>query len=146
MKDKKIKKKGLVKCKYFEEMGIDTTHYYTNFCDNTDERYNRWMQERKEFGFDSRETWNIDKGVVEWIYTRFRMYLDVASDIVDLDWTQIEYRNKEGNVKCISQKKAIKKVLKWCEKNWLNKDFTDKQFFPKHIWDLIWELMPYMWW
>lgn len=145
MTNREIKEKGLRRCKYMDKLGIDISKYGTNFCGATDKRYKKWKKEQKKYGFDSRETWNMDRMLVEWIYTRFKMYLKESKNAIDLNYHKFPYVTKKGKKKEISQKKAIKKVLKCCEE-YFKADFIDAQFFQKNIWDLIGEMMPAMWW
>lgn len=50
-----------------------------------------WQQERKIYGFDERETWNLDYSFYLWLYERLKMYIKVASAFVDLNYHQFEY-------------------------------------------------------
>ena len=145
MANKNVKNKGFQKCKYLDDLGLNIVSYGTNFCDNTDKRYKKWMKEREKYGFDSRETWNLDRIFVEWIYTRFKMYKEVGGEVVDLSYHKFPYTTKSGKTKELTQLQAINKVLNYCEK-YLKADFIDAEFFPKNIWDLLGELMPSMWW
>ena len=56
------------KCKYLDDLGIPINEYGTNFMSNDDPREKGWSKERKEYGFDNRETWNLDRIFIEWIY------------------------------------------------------------------------------
>ena len=43
---------------------------------------------RKEYGFDGRETWNLDKIFIEWIYTRVKYYKEHTC--ADMDFYKIK--------------------------------------------------------
>ena len=130
------------KCKYLDDLGLKRTQYGTNFVSDDDERAGEWKKERKKYGFDSRETWCLDRIFIEWIYTRVRMYKKRAK-IVDLSYHKIPYKGEE-----ITQKKAINKILSLA-KEALLADFTDDEVFYKNsreICDLWKEVLPHMWW
>lgn len=57
----------------------------------------RLEKQRKRYGFDERETWNLDYHILELLYERLRMYKDVASDIIDMTYRTYEYKGKEYN-------------------------------------------------
>lgn len=130
--------KGLVLCKYFDDLNIPTTEYGTNFCDNTDERWSKWMEEREVYGFDSRETWNIDWLLIEWIYTHFKMFKERAD--IDLEYYKLKLDDEE-----VTQLEAINLIIAECERLILDKDDT-KNRFNKKIWNLIGDILPAMWW
>ena len=48
------------KCKYLENLGLKTEQYGTNFMQDDDKRAQKWAKERKKYGFDNREIWNLD--------------------------------------------------------------------------------------
>lgn len=59
--------------KFLEDIGLED--YGVMFCDDSDdERQQEWKQERKEWGFDSREVWNLDITFAEWLYSRLKMF------------------------------------------------------------------------
>lgn len=129
--------KGLVRCKYLDELNIPTTEYGTNFCDNTDKRWGKWMEEREIYGFDSRETWNIDQLLIEWIYTHFKMFKERAN--IELDYHKVKFNDEE-----ITQEQAIDIILAECERFILSNDIDS--VFDKKVWKLIGKILPAMWW
>ena len=141
---KQIKKKGFQRNFYLEKLGIDVQEYGTNFCDNSDKRWKKWMKQKKKYGFDERETWCIDHVFVEWIYSHFKMYKDIAP--IDLKFHNIYYfpDGPDGGSVLISQGKAIKIILKACKK--YLRTYSDNTVLPAPIYGLIGQIMPYMWW
>ena len=129
--------RGLVLCKYLEDLNIPTTEYGTNFCDNTDKRWSKWMEEREVYGFDSRETWNIDRLLIEWIYTHFKMFKERAN--IELDYHKVKFNDEE-----ITQEQAIDIILAECERFILSNDIDS--VFDKKVWKLIGKILPAMWW
>ena len=146
----KIKKDPVLftHCKYFDELGIKD--YFTNWFES-DDRVEKWRKEREEYGFDSRETWNIRSILIDWIYSRFRRYKEVCN--CDLDWRGPDdchcFPLKEnGEEKLITQREAINFVLGRCEE--YIKDADDKseylKLFDDDFWVLFGKLLPAMWW
>ena len=44
--------KNIQKNKYLDELGIPVNEYGINFMDENDPRQEKWVKERKEYGFD----------------------------------------------------------------------------------------------
>ena len=70
----------MTKNKYLDDLGIPMDKYGTNFMPDDDERMPKWEEEKKEWGFDSRETWNMDRIFVEWLYSHLMMYKEVIGE------------------------------------------------------------------
>ena len=133
--------KGYVHNKDLDALGIPLENQHTNFFDNTDERWDYWMKEREEYGFDIRETWSLDHMFVEWVYTRFKRFKDVT--IINTSYHKFHFRGKE-----ITQEEAIDAVCEECAK-YLKTDFVDRKsdkLFPTDIMLLLNDLLPAMWW
>lgn len=133
---------GLQRNKYLDALGIPIEQYGVNFCDNTDERYKDWEAQRKELGFDSRDCWNYDCIFFEQLYSHFKLYLEEAGKVIDLNYYKFDYKGKQ-----ITQKKAIKIIIKACE-DYLKKDFLDRyENMPDaDIFKLLHDILPHMWW
>lgn len=124
-----------------DALGIPIENQHTNFLDNTDKRWDYWMKEREEYGFDTRETWNLDRMFVEWIYTRFKFFRDVNG--MNMEFHKFNFRGKE-----ITQGEAIDIICAECA-SYLTTDFIDRnrdQIFPTDIMLLLNDLLPVMWW
>ena len=142
-------KKGYVHCRYLDELEIPLEQQNTNYCNKNDERWEKWKKQRKEYGFDERETWNLDHMFVEWIYTRFKMYKEIGGEMVDLTYHHFTYEDKE-----ITQEEAIDIIIKACEKFLIGYDHgvkveTEEIYYtklPPEIYKLLGEIMPAMWW
>ena len=133
------------KCKYLDDLGIPINEYGTNFMDDTDHRAESWAKEREEYGFDNRETWNLDRIFIEWIYTRVLMYKEYS--IVDLNYHKFPYKGSE-----ITQAEAIDKILELSKEILLMDDYYSIKNSEKtinnqrEICDLWKEILPAMWW
>ena len=80
--------------KYLDDLGLKITEYGTNFISDDDERSGDWQKQREIYGFDSRECWNMDTKLIEWLYSHLMMYLEDASEIVDLTYYKFEHNGK----------------------------------------------------
>ncbi len=63
-----------MKRKYLDDIGITNRpdeYTSTNGADT------KWAQQREIYGFDVRETWNMDVSFYCWLYERLMMYLEV---------------------------------------------------------------------
>ena len=108
--------------KYLDDLGLKITEYGTNFISDDDERSGDWQKQREIYGFDSRECWNMDTKLIEWLYSHLMMYLEDASEIVDLTYYKFEH-----NGKTYTQKDAIGYILERLKK-YLVMDNLDVSF------------------
>ena len=93
------------KCKYLDDLNIPIHEYGTNLVsDYHDCRASSWLKEREEYGFDNRETWNLDRIFIEWIYTRVMMYKECC--ILDLNYHKFAYKDLE-----LTESEIIDKIL-----------------------------------
>lgn len=77
------------KHKYLNDIGIPSTDpCIFNTADTSDDRMDRFVAQREKYGFDDRETWNLDYTMASWIYSHLRMLLDVS--IVDLEYHKFD--------------------------------------------------------
>ncbi len=127
------------KCKYLDKLGLKRTDYGTNFVQ--DKRRNKyWKKQRRKYGFDEREVWNLDKTFIEWLYTHIKMYEDTAP--VDLEYHKILYKGEE-----LTQLEAMDQISELCTEILLHSDSDslEKQYCLE-ICGLWGALLPYMWW
>lgn len=134
------------RCKYLDDLGIPVNEYGTNFVSDDDPREQNWSEEREKYGFDNRETWNLDRNFIEWIYTRVIMYKEYS--IVDTSFYKVPYKDEK-----ITQGEAIDKILELAKEilqaNAYNfdKDINDMIYNnSREICDLWKEILPLMWW
>lgn len=92
--------------KYLDDLNIPVNKYGTNFMPDTDERNETWSRQKEEYGFDSRECWNLDQTFIEWLYSHLMMYLEDATGIIDLSYHKFEFDGKT-----YTQKEAIEFIL-----------------------------------
>ena len=128
------------KCKYLDDLGLKIENYGTNFISDNDPRKKVWKKERKKYGFDSRETWNLDRIFIEWIYTRVKYYKE--HNCIDMSFYKFKYKDS-----MITKDEVIDKILELAKEILL--DINNSELFVKNseeICDLWKEVLPYMWW
>lgn len=72
--------------KYLDDLGIKRKNYASNFAKK--DKIQRFF-ERRKYGFDYRETINMDLMFAEWLYSRLMMLLEQTDD--DLTFNSIEF-------------------------------------------------------
>lgn len=87
--------------KYLDDIGIKINDYGSNFI--KDRKIQRFF-ERRKYGFDFRETINMDIMFAEWLYSRLMMLKEQTID--DLSFRSVEF---EGEKYTIEQ--AINQIL-----------------------------------
>ena len=148
MKKKKYKKKGYVRNKYLEDIGLKPHEYGTNFPDKKDARSKSWRKERNKYGFDQREVWNLDGTFYEWLYSRLCMYEDTASKIVDLTYFKFEYTPTGATEPVtVTQIEAIHIVRDEAKRMILRDEWSNNHKpFDENIMILFCRLLPSLWW
>ena len=137
--------------KYLEDLGLKIEDYGGNYIykekEGTDRR-KLFEQERKDYGFDSRETWDLTYYFAEWLYSHLMMYKEFASEVVNLKYHKVNWQGKE-----ITQLEAIDILIK-TSKDYLlmdelemsNKEIVRiREGFYKSM-ELWGEILHYMWW
>ena len=76
--------------KYLDDIGVTDRPDTWAFNDGREEK---WALQRKEYGFDSRETWNLNYSWHLWLYERLKMFVDIT--IIDLDFHKFKFKEKE---------------------------------------------------
>lgn len=131
-----------VKHKYLDNLGVAPGFRMDCCTPAGDEREAQWLQERKEFGFDSRETWALELSFYCWLYERLMMFLDV--NCIDLNFWKFEYEGEE-----LTQQECIDRMIEGL-KIALTKDdydYTDEERKKVNGIAKIWAIvLPKMWW
>ena len=130
--------------KYLDELGIPRNKQGINFApDKGDKRAKRWKKERKKYGFDRRETWNLDGLMAQWIYTHLKLYKKCASGTIDLEHYKFEY---DGTT--YTESEAIDYITEQLGSyikadGWVDKE-TQKEVSKAFA--LLGEILPALWW
>lgn len=67
-----------------EKLGVkpEDIFWHDNICDKmiNDERQELWKKQRKENGFDERETWALEYTIAIFVYPRLKWFIDNIAD------------------------------------------------------------------
>ena len=132
--------------KYLDDLGIKRKNYASNFAKK--DKIQRFFDRRK-YGFDYRETINMDLMFAEWLYSRLMMLLEQTDD--DLTFNSIEFEGQSCTIEQAIQRilKATKEYLYFYEeldmnsKNMTEDDIVSIQNEMKAATRLWAEIMPY---
>ena len=151
---------------YLNKIGIDSNS--TSVFNSTDKRNGistgrtaRFREQRKTYGFDEKETWNLNYTYITWLYSHLKFYLDYAC--VDLTFykfkvpilTERKKRKKEDSfykevTKELTQEDAIKLVLEYME-FYLSENYSFEEEVKqiekvKCALKIVAEIFPALWW
>ena len=106
-----------------------------------DKRNKEWKKERKKYGFDSRDTWNLDSTMAELLYERLKMFNEV--NIIDTNYHTIEIDSVE-----MSMQEAIDELLKSLKLRLTDKDLEVAYNHEVRAWTIWLKLIEkgIMWW
>lgn len=95
-------------------------------------------------GFSVIDTWNLDVSMIEALYERLKLYLEVTAPIINLeiecDWGHISQNGK-------TQIELIETLIKMCEEYLLDDNLVkETENSVDEIWDLWKVISPAMWW
>lgn len=92
--------------KYIEEiMNIEESPY--GWSKNTG-RDEMWEDQRREYGFDERETWSLDATFIYWLYERLRMFDEV--NCINTDFHTFDINGKK-----LTQQECIDTMIAKCK-------------------------------
>lgn len=84
--------------KYLDDICVTSNQDRWWFNDDQypdDKRLKKWEKEREIYGFDDRETWDLQSTFYLWLYERLMKFVESASPIVNLEYHKFEYKGKE---------------------------------------------------
>lgn len=123
---------------------LENLERWESFCEDDAERMPKWLKEQETYGFDHRETWNLSYAFYAWLYERLRMYVEVASKIVDLEYHKFTFKGYKFN-----QLELINMMLERIEfyftEEYNDWDADDCAYVEEigQIWAIV---LPAMWW
>ena len=131
--------------KYLDDLGIPIEVY--NHKLRFDKRHFKWWKQRRDYGFDDRETWNLDYELVAWLYSHCMMFKEKAGDVVELEYHKFTYDGKEYTqleiidyiIECLGE--YLKIGASW--KVGSIGEAQEKVIKALHLWAEVW---PAMWW
>lgn len=111
-----------------------------------DKRQEQWKKEREEYGFDERETWNLDYMFDLWFYEHLKMYDEV--NCVNTNYYTFEYEGEKlTQQECIDYiLDTLKRRLQRKEPNWDTEDLDMVAKEEEKMYQLIIKILPCLWW
>lgn len=131
--------------KYLTDIGIKEDDMPWNW--NPDDiRQKEWVKEREKYGFDERETWDLDYSFHLWFYERLMMYNEI--NCIDTSYHKFKYKNEELTLQeCIDfiletlKNKLLRDIIDWDKKT------SDKIYKQEEkMYQLIIKILPCLWW
>lgn len=126
--------------KYLEEIGLDKGQYGLYKPKRTDKRRKEWKIQRKEYGFDERETWNLNGTMAEWIYSHLMMFTEIGGKTVDLNYNTFEYNDRNFTLY-----EAIEYIKDRCREYLLCPSFENDEKMTDAL-HLLAVIFPALWW
>lgn len=126
--------------KYLEEIGLDKGQYGLYKPKRTDKRRKEWKIQRKEYGFDERETWNLNGTMAEWIYSHLMMFTEIGGKTVDLNYNTFEYNDRNFTLY-----EAIEYIKDRCREYLLCPSFENDEKMTDAL-HLLAIIFPALWW
>lgn len=81
--------------KYLDDIGCTSRFDTWDLGPNSEEREKGFKEQRDIYGFDERETWNLNETFLEFLYERVKMYVDIGGEMVNLNFHKFKFRGKE---------------------------------------------------
>ena len=123
-----------MKSRYLREINCERNFHYDK------EREKQFKKEIKEYGFPSSETWNLDVSFIEFLYITFKMYNEYNR--IDTHFHHFYIDDEEWDIQ-----KGIDYIIDETKKCLISyrDNFSDTKI-PEKIYDVLKQLMPFMWW
>ena len=128
--------------KYFEDIenkSFEHPSKWGNLINDT--RQKTWYNERRKYGFDSRETWNLNYVFICIIYERLKMYNEYTDNKIDKTFHHYEWKNKDYTFQ-----QLINIVLDKCIFYLKNSDSDNAYELAKDIFEILGIIFPSLWW
>ena len=127
---------------YLDELERDP--YPFSHYNPYDHRKERWAEQKRIYGFDDSETWDLNSTFYAWLYEHLRMYVDIGGEIVNLDFHKFEFKGRT-----YTQLELINEILERIRFYFSDSydDFDEE--YTKYVYEVgeIWALiLPAMWW
>lgn len=132
--------------KYFEDIediNNNKVQHPSKYCSLSDKRSESWFKERRKYGFDSRETWNLDSVFYIWLYEHLMMYKEKAENVINLNYHTFEYKGET-----LTQLQCIDKMIEGCKLYIQDCETQDKEKIEKinSVCEILGLVIRYMWW
>lgn len=122
--------------KFLDDLNTEGT--WNMFEPGKDKREEQWSKEKEIYGFDSRDTWNLDSTMIELLYERLKLYKEVT--IVELKARDHTINNVTKNAE-----EWVDKLLELCEE-YITTDHFVKETNDSEIWGIWAVISSSIWW
>lgn len=133
--------------KYLEDANISLDNIPSHYTSQSDSREEKWEKEREKYGFDERETWNLNDYFFVWFFERLSMYNEVNNVDTNSDYEKLE--NGMTFQECINELLDLSKfiirfdIAEYEELKAANKEYTEKY---NRFMELFPFILPSLWW
>ena len=130
--------------KYIEDSGIKFEDTPQGMLSN-DKREEIWKEQREIYGFDTRETWNLDYTIKLFLYERLCMYNEI--NCIDTTFHKIEY---DGEI--VNFQDALDKMIEGLKLDLILDEYDKKRKEPdtekkiNDVFPLLAEFIYCLWW
>ena len=127
---------------YLDELEMDP--YPFSRYNPYDHRKERWAEQKRIYGFDDSETWDLSSTFYAWLYEHLRMYVDIGGETVNLEFHKFEYHGRE-----YTQLEIINMILERIGFYFSEEydDWTEEHVaYINEIGELWAIVLPAMWW
>lgn len=138
-----------MKRKYLDDLGVNDR--WDMWYEDDPEKMERIKKEQELYGFDYRETFNLNNTFFEWMYERVSMYKEYAAKIIDLKSERAHHYDYDG--KSVPVIELIDKILENTEEYLSGYRHAatldiEEQLFNKAIEaaKIFVMILPSMWW
>ena len=84
-----------MKRKYLDDIGCTSRFDTWDLGPDRERREKEFKEQRDIYGFDERETWNLNETFLEFLYERLMMYIEIGGGMVNLNFHKFKFRGKE---------------------------------------------------
>lgn len=145
--------------KHLNEIGVssdDPCVFNTEAPAGKKRHRKRFAKQRRQHGFDERETWSMDRTLATWLYEHLKVYEEVAD--VDLAYHKVTVeklvRTKKGKLKreaaTVTLEEAIGLVLEYLEFYFKWSYDVDRESEAgerlRAALRIVAEIAPWLWW
>ncbi len=131
--------------KYLNALGKKDSDLPWNW-NKGDKRQEEWKKERKEYGFDERDTWNLNYSITILVYERLKYYREFAP--VEMDKIDFSHTYEVDGEK-MAYGTIVDRILKGFESYLGTDDIRfDEDVYKEYqeCWKLLGIIMPSLWW
>ena len=129
---------------YLDELDETNELYPYSVINPEDERHEHWAEQRRVYGFDDSETWNLNSTFYAWLYEHLRMYVDVGGEVVNLEFHKFKWHGCE-----YTQLELINEILDRI-RFYFSEDYDDFEeeqvVYTREIGEIWATILPAMWW